>query len=116
MRRPTVPARYKTHRKPRGCARILCGRETRPGHFDCGGELGRVYDLQRAKDADPNDPRSYLLRFVGPDGARGAATIGGKVLSVGLSGLETGTVTDIGDGSIRIWVAWHGAGYRRHDD
>src|SRR5215212_3922188 len=114
MTPPTVPARLKLH-TPRGrlstagnFIRILCGRETRPGHFDCRGDLGRSYELGRAIDADPADPRSYAttaLARVGQAG-RDAPSIGGHVLSVGLTGLETATVTDLGHGAVRIWVAW----------
>jgi hypothetical protein len=124
MTPPTVPARLKLH-TPGGrlsnagnFVRILCGRETRPGQFDCRGELGRIYHLDRTIDADPADPRSYAttaLARVRPAG-RDAPSIGGHLLSVGLTGLETATVTDLGDGIVRIWVTWHERGYQCRED
>jgi hypothetical protein len=46
------------------------------------------------------------------DRAKTSTTISGQLLSLGLSGVKPGDLTDLGDGDIGLLVAWHDRGYR----
>jgi hypothetical protein len=114
--RPIVEARLKKY--PRDADdpnyyRILCGRETAPGRFDCAGYLGRAVALYW--------PTDQGLEF-GYFTLSGDDTLGRSDLTIGLGDLETAPVT-IGPGEdwnwrwsgdwSRIWVADHERSYQR---
>jgi hypothetical protein len=93
--------------------RILCGRETGPGRFDCSGYLGRAVAMYWPTDRG--------LEF-GYFTLSGEDTLGRNDLTIGLCDLETAAVTT-GPGEYwnwrwsgewsRIWVADHDRSYRR---
>lgn len=108
--KPIVDARIKLHRKKwLTTARILCGRETRPRRFDCAGVLGTLDYLTRAKHEDRCDESNYMVKS---GGVASAPSIGGEVMSLGLTGCQTAQEIDLGGDGVCIWVAYHPRAYR----
>src|SRR5215212_6744555 len=114
LRFQNVTARLKMYPR-RGYARGLCGRPTSAGQH-CQGDLGRVYPLplmgtlDDLDSPDLNASMSYDIVSVGDDDDD---VISGQLLSLGLCGVEASDLTDLGDGVIGLWVAWHERAYRR---
>jgi hypothetical protein len=114
LRFQNVSARLKMYPR-RGYARGLCGRPTSAGQH-CQGDLGRVYPLPlmgTLNELDSFDLSASMSYDIVSVGDADDAGISGQLLSLGLSGVEASDLTDLSDGAVGLFVAWHERAYQR---